>query len=126
MGFWRRERVILLEKGGHTMNEWWQITLAIFGGVLVVLNVWTNIEMRIKALKAPSESLEERITLIEHKLLDYDSKLARDKARLDSIEEGNKVTQKALLALLSHAIDGDNIKELKEAKDELQAYLINR
>ena len=108
------------------MTEWWQITLAIFGGVLVVLNVWTNIEMRIKALTAPSESLEERITLIEHKLLDYDSKLARDKARLDSIEEGNKVTQKALLALLSHAIDGDNVKELKEAKDELQAYLINR
>lgn len=108
------------------MTEWWQITLAIFGGVLVILNVWTNIEMRIKALKAPSESLEERITLIEHKLLDYDSKLARDKARLDSIEEGNKVTQKALLALLSHAIDGDNVKELKEAKDELQAYLINR
>jgi len=108
------------------MTEWWQITLAIFGGIIVVLNLWTNLEARIKAIKAPQSSLEERITLIEHKLIDYDSKLARDKARLDTIEEGNKVTQQALLALLTHAIDGDNVKELEDARSDLQKYLINR
>ena len=108
------------------MTEQWQITLAIFGGIIVVLNLWTNIETRIKLLKAPQSSLEERITLIEHKLIDYDSRFARDKSRLDSIEEGNKVTQKALLALLTHAIDGDNEEQLKRAKNDLEEYLLNR
>lgn len=108
------------------MTEWWQITLAVVGGAIVLLNLWTLLETRIKIFKAPTENLEERITLIEHKLIEYDSRFGRDKARLDTIEEGNKVTQKALLALLAHAIDGDNEEQLKEAKVELERYLINR
>ena len=108
------------------MTEWWQITLAIFGGIIVVLNLWTNIETRLKTLRSPQQNHEERILLIERKLVEYDTFFSNDKARLDSIEEGNKATQKALLALLSNAIDGDNVEELKEAKDDLQRYLINR
>lgn len=108
------------------MVEWWQVTLAVIGGAIVLLNLWSLLEARIKIFKAPTENLEERITLIEHKLIEYDSRFGRDKARLDAIEEGNKVTQKALLALLAHAIDGDNEKGLKEAKEELEHYLINR
>lgn len=108
------------------MTEWWQITLAIFGGIIVVLNLWTNIETRIKIMKTPTDDIKADITLLKQKMVEYDTFFRNDKARLDSIEEGNKVTQKALLALLSNAIDGDNVEELKEAKDDLQRYLINR
>ena len=45
---------------------------------------------------------------------------------IESIEEGNKVTQKALLALLAHALDGNNTAQLQDAKEGLQQYLINR
>ena len=41
-------------------------------------------------------------------------------------EEGNKYTQKALLALLAHAIDGNNVEQLRKAEDDLKNYLIDR
>ena len=55
-----------------------------------------------------------------------DGKLDRDNNRLESIEEGNRATQRALLALLDHGIDGNNIKQMQDAKETLQNHLINR
>jgi len=52
--------------------------------------------------------------------------LSNDNTRLDEIEQGNRVTVKALLALLKHAIDGNEIKGLKDATTELNDYLINK
>jgi hypothetical protein len=46
--------------------------------------------------------------------------------RIEAIEEGNKVTQRALLALLNHAIDGNDVDEIKEASKKLNEYLLNR
>jgi len=49
-----------------------------------------------------------------------------DKKRLDSLDEGNRATQRALLALLDHGIDGNNIEQMQHAKEALQNHLINR
>lgn len=46
--------------------------------------------------------------------------------RLDEAEKGNAITQRALLALLAHGIDGNDIDAMKRAKEELTDYLINR
>ena len=58
--------------------------------------------------------------------LEYDEFFRNDKARLDAIEEGNRVTQKALLALLSHGIDGNDVDSMRQAKGELEEYLIKK
>ena len=52
--------------------------------------------------------------------------LDRDNRRLNSLDEGNRVTQQALLALMSHAINGNDIDKLTRAKDDLESYLINK
>ena len=49
-----------------------------------------------------------------------------DKKRLEEMEQGNKVTQRAILALLSHGIDGNDIEAMKAAKKELQDFLIGK
>ena len=116
------------------MNEWWQYTLAICGGILVVLNLWDSVEKRIKATKAPADDLEERVVMIERKLefeiraqfAEYDARFGRDKQKIESLEEGNKIIQKSMLALLEHSIDGNNTDGLLKAKKELSEYLINR
>lgn len=120
--------------GETAMNEWWQITLAICGGALVLINFGNAIVNLVKSAKSPTTNLEERVTLIERKLefeikavfVEYDARFGRDKAKIESIEEGNKVTQKALLALLEHSIDGNNTEGLKKAKESLSQYLIDR
>ena len=80
----------------------------------------------IKAAQAPTRALEERVTALEAVTKTYEGYFSNDKHRLDIIEEGNRVTQKAILALLSHGIDGNDIDGLRSAKAELQEYLIER
>jgi hypothetical protein len=48
------------------------------------------------------------------------------KDRLEAIEEGDRVSQVALLALLDHGLDGNNKEQMQAAKQKLQAHLINR
>lgn len=116
------------------MTEWWQVTLAIIGGALVIINFYNAIVQLIKASKTPTNNLEERVTLIEKKLefeikatfVEYDARFGRDKQKIEAIEQGNKVVQKSLLALLKHSIDGNNVDALKQAEQELSQYLIDR
>lgn len=116
------------------MSEWWQVTLAIIGGALVLINFYNAIVQLIKSSKTPTTNLEERVGLIERKLefeikatfAEYDARFGRDKTKIEMIEQGNRVTQKALLALLKHSIDGNNIEALKKAEGDLSEFLIER
>ena len=57
---------------------------------------------------------------------DVDTKLGNDNKRIASLEEGNKVVCKALIAMLSHDINGNSKEKLQAALSELQNYLIER
>jgi len=57
---------------------------------------------------------------------DVDSKLDRDNKRIGSLEDGNKVICKALIALLSHEINGNSNDKLQKALADLNEYLIER
>ncbi len=77
-------------------------------------------------LKAPGAAQDERINKLEgdrDKMMQF---LDNDKRHLAALDEGNRVTQRALLALLAHAIDGNNIDQLKKAEGRLNDYLVNK
>lgn len=57
---------------------------------------------------------------------DVDRKLGSDNERIKSLEEGNKVICKALIALLSHEINGNSNDKLQKALEGLNEYLIER
>ena len=57
---------------------------------------------------------------------DVDTKLDNDNRRIASLEEGNKVICHALIAMLSHEINGNSKDKLENAMSELQNYLIER
>jgi hypothetical protein len=80
----------------------------------------------VNAAKAPTKKLEERLAALEKKVEEHKGYFSNDNERLDILEEGNKVTQRALLALLSHGIDGNDVEGMRSAKAELQKYLIER
>lgn len=73
----------------------------------------------IDRMQKPNKTQDERIGKLEKKAIaDYE--------RLNRIEEGNTITQRALLALLAHGIDGNDIEAMRQAKEELTNYLIER
>lgn len=100
--------------------------LAICAGITCVAGAITAISNWVNKAKSPIVALTKQIEIIESRMDHYDEVLTGDNKRLSVLEEGNRVTQKALLALLSHGIDGNNIGDMEKAKKDLQDYLILR
>lgn len=110
------------------------VILAICGGFLTIANVIDKLIAWIKDLKKPQTALEDRVAKLElltegeykHLFADYEARFKRDLQRIEEIEKSNKLTQKALLALMRHAIDGNHTDKLKAVADELNDYILNK
>ena len=109
-----------------TLTEIWTIVLAVASAIVLLSNAAEKIAKARQIAKAPSQALNNRVEALETWKDGVDQKLDNDKKRLDGIDSGNRVTQLALLALLDHGIDGNNIDQMQHAKEELQNHLINR
>lgn len=93
--------------------------LAIVSAFILIATAVEKIAKAVKAAKAPNDLQNERLATLEAWRKEVDRKLIVD-------DDGNRVTQRALLALLDHGIDGNNIEQMQHAKEELQDHLINR
>lgn len=103
-----------------------QTFLWVCTAILTVGNAGLVIATIITKAKAPNKAQNERISNLEKDMAEVRHYLDSDNKRIKIQEDGNKVTQKALLALMSHALNGNDNDKLMEAKDELERYLINR
>lgn len=104
----------------------WTTVLAAASAFVLLSNAVEKIIKAVKTARAPNQKQDERLAALEAWKKTVDGKLIKDSDRLDVIEEGNRATQRALLALLDHGIDGNNIKQMQDAKETLQNHLINR
>lgn len=100
--------------------------LAAASTIVLVSNAAEKILKAYKAAKAPNDRQNERLDSLENWKEEVNHKLSNDNERLGTIEEGNRATQRAILALLDHGIDGNNVEQMQEAKKSLQNHLINR
>ena len=109
-----------------TPENIWAVILAGASAIVLISNAAEKIVGAIRVARAPMTEQTERIAALEEWKVEVDRKLNRDNDRLANIDESNRVTQRAILALLDHGIDGNNIKQMCSAKEELQNHLINR
>ena len=112
--------------GIFTPAEIMAAVLAVASAIVLLSNAAEKIGKAVQAAKAPNTRQDERISSLEDWRKGVDEKLDSDNRRIKSIEEGNRATQRALLALLDHGIDGNNIQQMQKAKEELQDHLISR
>ena len=96
-----------------------------------VINSW--IQKRREKKQKPEDDQNERIKRIEELLVEYnknfeqyDMFLKNDNRRLSAIEESIKIDRRGFLALIKHAIDGNDIESLKASRKELEDYLLNK
>ena len=108
--------------------------LAICGAISVVAGATAVIVKCVTALKSPNKKQNERLDALEEEVkrinheIDVERKTIAerfidDRESIGKMEEATAVTQRALLALLSHAINGNDIESLKRAKSDLEDYL---
>lgn len=102
------------------------MVLGICGALITLAGALAVIVNLVKKVKEPELVQNDRIDKIENDIKKIQHCLSIDKARLDNIEYGNTVSQEALLALLNHALNKDEVDSVKNAKQKLEKYLIDK
>lgn len=112
--------------GEFTPAQAWAAILAVASAIVLLSNAAEKIVKAWQAAKAPNAKQDKRIEELEKWREEVDRKLSSDKQQLAEIHEGLRASYQAQLALLDHGIDGNNIKQMQDAKEALQQHLINR
>ena len=100
--------------------------LAVAGAISTLAGAANWLVKLVQVIKAPNAEQDRRLSDLEKHMQEVDGYLANDKQRLDNIDESTRVTQRALLALLAHGIDGNHQSQMEDAKKELESHLIKK
>lgn len=91
--------------------------LILISNFLIMLGLW------YEKLKTPEKSQNDRITILEKQVRDIMEHFSSDDDRLALLEDGNVITQRAILAIMGHELNGNDVENLKQAKNDLERYL---
>ena len=119
--------------GMLSLEEFWTLLLGCCSALITISAAVSLVISAIKKLKEPEDAQNKEIKDLKNEVIEikaqlkvHDEYFGNDNKRLSSIEEGNRVTQRALLALMSHAINGNDVEKLKKAENDLKEYLIKK
>ena len=115
-----------------TLGQLYSLLLAILAFITACGGAWAVLSKIVNKAKAPNEAqnkrlddLSTRVSSVEAALNVQNSVISTDTQQIKELEKSNRVTQEALLALLSHAINGNNVEILQTAQKHLHAHLFN-
>ena len=111
------------------MEQWTMLlaaVLAVAGFINTMGSASNWVVKLVQAFKAPNAEQDRKLAELQEWRRGVDQKLDNDNRRLNRNEDSERITQRALLALLAHGIDGNHQKQMEEAKEELQNHLISK
>lgn len=103
----------------ENITTWLQLIVLVASVITLAITVG-------KTAQKPNKTQDERLDALEARMTAVDARLDAGDKHFGASDKGNRITQEALLALMSHAINGNDIDKLKKAKDRLQEYLIEK
>lgn len=116
-----------------TPEQVYQVILAVAGLIISCAGAIGIIAKVVKWFRKPADTQKERVDAHERRLNGHDDALkeirqylTNDKKRLDALEEGNRIVQQSLLAIMSHLLNHDDMDSLKKAKENLESFLIEK
>lgn len=107
------------------MTDMWAIVLSVASAIVLLSNAIEKIVKAVKVAKAPEAAQNEKISELEDRIDKVERELLKDEKHLKDARECNHVITKGVLALLDHGINGNNIDQMKDARHDVEAYLIN-
>ena len=63
---------------------------------------------------------------LEEQVKQHEERLKKDHERLTELESSNRIIMRALMAMLSHEINGNSDEKMAAAYEEIQKYLIEK
>ena len=102
------------------------VLLSLCGGIAAIAGACAAIVKFWRYAHKDSDRNSEQLT-------EFETYLASDKRRIEHLEEQqtkaeeqNKLMLKAIVALMSHELDGNHTQQLIDTRDEIQEYLITK
>ena len=94
--------------------------------VLVLAGAYNTIMSAVKNYREEKKRKDAPVNTLEETVKKHDEQLKDDHERLDDLEDSNRIIMRALMALLSHEINGNSDDKLKASYDEIQQFLIQK
>ena len=102
---------------------------ALLGAALVFLLI---VDIYVKVANARKVAREEKkrkdapVNELEETVKDHTEKLKADHERLTDLEKAMRILMRSQIAQLDHEISGNSIEKLRESRNEIQQYLIDK
>lgn len=109
------------------------VILAVCGSIITISGAIGVITKAIEKTREPENNQnkrldehDKRLSALEEIAGKFKEYFDNDDRRFKEIEKSNKITQAALLALLKHSLNGNDMESLKNAEKSLEEYLIDK
>lgn len=109
-----------------TMGQLFAAVMTVCGSITGIAAAIAVLAKAVKRAREPDTVQDKRIAALEARADRVDTLLGNDNKRLQTLEQEGSITQRALLALLKHGINGNDTAAMKASMDEIERYLIER
>ena len=103
-----------------------QDILAAFGAIVCIGGGVGYIVKFIHWIMHPNDIQNKKLKEHDEILKKHSEYLENDNTRITEMEEQDRLVMQALFALLSHGIDSNHTEEMKQAREQIQKYLISK
>ena len=94
--------------------------------ILIMIGIYNTVLGAVKTAREEKKRKEQPVITLEDTVDDHSKKLAKDHVRLNALEDSNRIIMRALMAIMSHELNGNDTLKLKSSFEEIQKYLIER
>ena len=102
------------------------IVIGLPGAINTIGNAIEKISKAKRAVEAPNAAQDEKIADHEKRISRLERHQENDHKELAAIREYNRISALAQIALLDHGLDGNNVKPMQDAKNELNHWLAQK
>lgn len=102
------------------------IILLLIGIYNVCMTALKNWREEKKRKNAPIDKLETGATDMKEELKTHSQMIAEDRERLSTLEEQQRIMLRAMMAMLSHELNGNSTEKLSASVTEIQDFLIKK
>lgn len=99
--------------------------LAFCGGISIIGAAGVYIAKAVGWIRRPEHKQDEMLQDHEKRISELEEKTENDYSDIKKLQEEMAMMLRAVMALVSHSLDGNNKDELKDSKKEINVYLQN-
>ena len=104
----------------------WQTLLGAALVFLLSIDVYLKIMSARKTYRDEKKRKDAPVNNLEETVKDHDEKLKKDHERLNQLEEAMRILMRSQIAQLDHEISGNSVDKLRDSRNEIQQFLIDK